>query len=257
LNIQLIALDLDGTLLRSDKLISERTVSALRRCKEKGIKIVLVTARSFLTSIYAKDAVSADLLVVNGGAEIRRGEETLFSLSLPKALAGEIISYAAALPSFYRVTAETDDGRFFVSGCTGRGGPWDYSNAEVRELKAPIDSDMYKLVVFLGDDSDRAALTERYSELAVFTYVGTEATFIAQSGAQKWNGLSIAADILGVSTENTVVFGDDAHDKEMIERCGVGVAMGNAIDSVKSAADFIAKTADDDGVAEWIETYLL
>ena len=257
MDIQLVALDLDGTLLRSDNSISERTIGALRRCRERGVKIALVTARSYQSTERINNMVSADLLVLNGGAEIRKDRETLFNLAMSNALADEVVAFASTLPSFYRVTADTSDGRYLVSSLSENNLSGDYLKAELFDFNNPIDSCVLKLVIHLRDEADRRALTGQYKELAIFTYVGTNATFVAQKGALKWNGLCLAAEMLGVSPDNTAVFGDDFHDKEMIERCGVGIAMGNAVAEVKESADYITDSTDDDGVATWLETHLL
>ncbi len=257
MNIRLIAMDLDGTLLQSDKSISKRTVDALLRCKEKGIKIALVTARSYHSSVRAKELVKADILVVNGGAEIRDGDKTLLSLTLQKELADEVIAFALKLPSFYRVTAETCDGRYLVSRAIEHGGKGDYTHAEQFDFTKPFETDMYKLVIYLKNQEDKNALKDRYPNLTIFPYVGTDASFVGHHDALKWSGLKRAAELLGIEPSEIVVFGDDAHDIEMIKKSGVGVAMGNAIDECKAAADVVTASTDDDGIAVWLENNLL
>ena len=60
-----------------------------------------------------------------------------------------------------------------------------------------------------------------------------------------------------VDINSFVAFGDDVNDIDMVQRCGIGVAVSNAIDAVKEVADYICDSNDDDGVAKWIELNLL
>ena len=73
----------------------------------------------------------------------------------------------------------------------------------------------------------------------------------------KWSGVKDMLELCGCSAEETAYFGDDHDDVEPIRMCGVGVAVSNAIDEVKAVADHIAESNDDDGVAKFIERYIL
>ena len=80
---------------------------------------------------------------------------------------------------------------------------------------------------------------------------------IMSRSVTKWNGVKDMLDICNISAEETAYFGDDYDDIEPIRMCGIGVAVANAIDEVKAVADHIAESNDDDGVAKFIERYIL
>lgn len=76
---------------------------------------------------------------------------------------------------------------------------------------------------------------------------------VMHKDSTKMNAIRKIAELLSVKIENIVAFGDDSNDIEMIRSCGIGVAVENAIDSVKQAADYICCNNDNDGVAKWIK----
>lgn len=291
--IKLIAVDLDGTLLTSDKSVSDRTIAALFRCKEKGIRLCFVTARGEKSSERAAGLCAADAMVTNGGALIRVDGEIIGEITLLPETANEIIDFAKTLPSFYRITLETPDGRYLVSkaieppssalqtGPSGRGtndrvasepsssalqtgrvasehgAKGDYSHAEQYDFSKPLSFDVLKMVIYIKDPAEREAFAERFSDFAVYRYVNTDASFIADRRVRKWNGLLTAATAMGIKAEEIATFGDDAHDIEMIERSGVGIAVGNALPEVRTAADDVTGSNDEDGVAQWLEAHIL
>ena len=75
---------------------------------------------------------------------------------------------------------------------------------------------------------------------------------IMAKGVNKLNGLRCILDKLGASLERVVFFGDDINDIELLKACGTGVAMGNAVDEVKSIADFVTTSNDEDGIAVFL-----
>ena len=75
--------------------------------------------------------------------------------------------------------------------------------------------------------------------------------------ATKWNGIQMMLEAVGISPKDAIYFGDDNDDIESLKKCGAGIAVANAIDTVKEAADEIVESNDEDGVAKWIERNLL
>ena len=75
--------------------------------------------------------------------------------------------------------------------------------------------------------------------------------------ATKWNGIRTVLEQIGLSPDDAVYFGDDEDDLESLSQCGQGIAVANAIDKAKTAADRITASNDEDGAARYIEKYLL
>ena len=80
---------------------------------------------------------------------------------------------------------------------------------------------------------------------------------IMHKGATKAKAIAELSRYWSISESEIVVFGDDVNDIDMLSSAGIGVAMGNAIDKVKAIADYICNDCDMDGVARWIEEYVL
>ena len=80
---------------------------------------------------------------------------------------------------------------------------------------------------------------------------------IMSTSATKWKGIKAMLDICHCSPDETIYFGDDQDDIEPIKMCGIGVAVDNGIDEVKDAADYIAGSNDSDGVANFLEHWIL
>ena len=93
---------------------------------------------------------------------------------------------------------------------------------------------------------------ERYPEFNAVTG-GINNIEISDSAATKGDAMMWLAERLGIDREQIVTFGDSENDITMIKMAGTGVAMGNALDEVKAAADAVTQTNDDDGVAIYLE----
>lgn len=121
----------------------------------------------------------------------------------------------------------------------------------------PTDGKVYKILV---SNERTDILPTVISSLTPDTYCTTAKGTLFQimsREATKMNGVRAMLAHFGVSTEEAVYFGDDHDDIEPIRACGVGVAVANAITEVISAADAVTESNDDDGVARYIEKYVL
>lgn len=116
-----------------------------------------------------------------------------------------------------------------------------------------------KINVFLADLSDKESLREELSSvegLAISSSMYNNLEINAEA-ATKGNALLWLADHLGIPREETMAFGDGENDISMLKAAGTGVAMGNASDHVKAAADEVTLTNEQDGVAAAIQTWIL
>jgi len=101
--------------------------------------------------------------------------------------------------------------------------------------------------------TDPAAVQQiatNYPMLDTLRYTGEDLYRFAHKGATKWNALKAIAVFYGINTCHFAAFGDDVIDLEMLENCGIGVAVPNAVDTVKAAAGYICDSNDNDGVAK-------
>ncbi len=114
-----------------------------------------------------------------------------------------------------------------------------------------------KITLEAEDPEVVEAIAREFPELDMLRYSGENLYRFADLEAEKWKALKTAAGHLGISTEDIAAFGDDTIDIEMLKNCGVGVAVENALETVKAAANQICPSNDSDGVARWLEENLL
>lgn len=255
-NVRLVVCDLDGTLLKSDKSISGYTVGVLERCRAQGIKIALATARSERGAIKVVSPFVPDFIISSGGAKITRGKEVLFSSKIPPEIVRDIIAMCRHFTGGKgEITVETDSGHY-----------WDYkvkpqestveSNCFYTDFK-DFDEPAYKVTAEHENEQHCREIVTKYPELTFSGYKGELWKRFALRGADKPNGVRRVCKYLGFTPFAAIAFGDDYNDVEMLKLCGTGVAMENAANEAKEAADFITTSNDNDGVAKFLEEKVL
>jgi len=248
--IKMIVTDLDNTLLRSDKSISEYTISTLERCREKGIRIAAATARSTKAASKFLARFDPDIFIGYGGAVSFAGEEVISRFDIPAEISFQLISRCLQEPEISYVNAINE-----TVAHTSRKDPFDPNLDHYKYYDFSQQSDISYLKVSLV--SSNPSVVERivsaFPMLDLLRYTGEDLYRIADRNAVKWNAVKAVAEHFGIDTEMVAAFGDDINDLDMIKNCGIGVAVRNAVDEVKSAAGFICDSNDNDGVAKWLE----
>jgi len=263
-------MDMDGTLLRGDKTVSARTAAVLRACEEKGVKMVLASGRGFESiRVYAERLGLRSPLVCANGARIEASPdgETLLEDCLPEEVSRRVceimlesgvyfVCYTRGIN--YHANAERPmrgqmpgaaPGRFTVQNVLDRA-------ALLREgVRRP-----YKYVAFTEDAPALARLRTALEASGLPVYLSSswhDNLEVMTKSANKGSALRFLSKAYGVPREETIAFGDERNDIEMIAYAGLGVAMGNASDTVKAAARLVAPTNEEDGVAAILEEYIL
>ncbi len=246
MKIDAIITDLDRTLLHTDKTISPYTAAVLRKCQNIGIKVMAATARPLRTAEPYCEIVDFDAMAVSNGARVICGNHrTEYSICQNSAV--RILRYLSHCHGF-PITAETGD-------CA-------YSNKPIEDYETIICDDLadiaeregvLKILVSLDDAETLRVVENGLTEDVYYTISNGRLIQIMSKSAAKWNGVREMLDMSGCSQENTVYFGDDYDDIEPIRMCGMGIAVSNAIDEVKSAADYVGESNDEDGVAKFLE----
>jgi phosphoglycolate phosphatase (TIGR01487 family) len=240
--IKLVALDMDGTLLNNKGQISEGNREAIRAAKEMGIFVVLSTGRSLTTSREHADALELDsYLVTVNGSEIWDPNRELVERNLVKS---EHIEWMWQLTQQYNT-------KF-----------WAISTIRNWHNEMPEDIHTLEWMKFgfnIKDDETRAIIFNELQakgefELSNSTLKNIE---VNSAGINKAKGLGIVCSRLGIEMKNVMAVGDSLNDLAMIKAAGVGVAMGNAQELVKESADWVTATNEEDGVAKAIQEWVL
>ena len=256
--ISAVFTDLDGTLFKSDKTVSQFTIDMLVKCRNKGIPVIIATARpERVVATYKELSMASALITLNGAC-----------IKLPN---NKVLSYGfkhdegiALLKKYLEhknlsITVETSAGIYGnVSipewGITGRD---DFVNVIAKE-------DLYKILISSQDKNicieDVVSQTIKSLGLDESVYYSVAEGWLYQimsRNTTKWNGAKAVLRELGVEPEAAIYFGDDNDDLECVSNMGLGVAMGNGVESVLKAAKEIAPTNDEDGVGVTLQKYLL
>ena len=250
-DIKMIVTDLDNTLLRTDKTISDYTAQTLNKCREKNIKIVFATARPARVAQY--DKFSPDAVIADNGAVIDCRGKIVNKINISNKTLNLLIKELISSDNVIHITVET--GEYLLTNYTGE--PWDAHANKWKLIYNDFSSEMKetatKLAVEYKDISWLKNLMKNYPDLHLYENTGEPWSQIMHISSTKQNAVKILADYYNYDLSEVAAFGDDYNDVEMLRECGVGVAVANAIDEAKAAADFICESNDNDGVAKWVE----
>ena len=266
----IIALDLDGTLTNSEKNITPRTFDALMKAQREGVRLVLASGRpTFGIAALANQLQLADyggyVLSYNGGRIIDWCKKTvIFSQVVDQKLVPILYDFAekAQLPIVTylpdAILASKNEGEYLAEEARINGMPVVVAQNFVEEAmqiaggstKFLIPGDP-ELLIQLESDM-KAALSE---QMEVFR----SAPFFLElppKGIDKAQSLQRLLTHLGLERESLMAFGDGFNDLLMIQFAGQGVAMANAVEEVKSIADFVTTSNEEDGIAHALEQLL-
>lgn len=270
--IKIIFLDLDGTLLTTEKTLSPATRAALDRAAAAGIHIVPCTGRLYrgIPQEIRELPCVRYAAVVNGAQIYDAAEEKILCRTeIPQEKAERLYDYFETLPAIYDC---------YMDG-------WGYMRADhyarideyildpkiaalARRTRKPLEDfrghmrreggPLQKVQVFFNDPERRRLelkrLTEGFPEMSVTSSLPFNIEINIRE-ASKGEALRFLCRHLGIAERDSMAFGDGSNDASMLLAAGIGVAMGNSDEEALAAADYITDTNDSDGVAKAIERF--
>lgn len=266
---KLLVLDVDGTLLNSEKKITSRTTAALLKVQQMGVRIVLASGRSThglrpLAKALDMHHNGGFMLSYNGGQIINvQTEELLFE----KRINPEMIPYLEkkaternlALFTYHQdtiLTNQADNEHVQQEALLN-----DMKIVQVDNLAQAINFSPCKCMLVSDDEQALIGLEEHWHRRlnGVLDVYRSEPYFleVVPCFINKANTLGILLETLGIKTEEMIAIGDGVCDYSMIQLAGLGIAMGNAQDSVKACADVVTASNDEDGVAVAVENAII
>ena len=254
MSIKMIVTDLDGTLLRTDKTISEYTKTILCKCREAGVKLVYATGRGGSALWVAPSELFDGKITINGSVA-KIGDDIVYSRLIPYQTARPVL--LACDKQGIRMTSEAD-GMHYSNFAVSDFWPW-LTNFQVVDF-AQHEMDAGKLYSPAPTPEETAFIEQLLPEelWAVMTHDATgNLLSIMHKEATKAKAVAELARLWGISPSEIVAFGDELNDLDMLAYAGTGVAMGNGLDEVKAVADYVCGTNDNDGVARWLEENVL
>ncbi len=273
MDYKLICIDMDGTLLSDKKTVSERNLRAIRLANEKGVRIAVCTGRIFTSAEYFSNllGVKSPVIAANG-AYIREKDrdDVVYNATIGAKKCKKLLSVFKRFdiyPHFY-----TNDKIFTENSI--------YSSRFYEEANKKLSKDKQIKVVTVKDWDE---VFKKY-ETEIFKGIGVNADLekirkakislrdmnefevvsshfdnfeVTNKGVTKGNAVKILANYYEIKSEQVICIGDSENDLSMIKYAGLGIAMGNADESVKEAAKYITDTNNCDGVAKAIEKFVL
>lgn len=256
-NVRFIISDLDQTLLHQDKKISEYSLSILKRCQAQGLLIGFATARSEIAVRELSPNFWPDIIISSGGASARVGEKVLFRCVMPAIRSDEFISIVANSPKVSKITAHVDEGVYWSQEDGGHR-PAGYAHHRYVDFRKAFGRDLFCMSIATKDDAWMQETASAFPEFEFLSYTGEHLYRFAQKGADKIAALREIAKALSLQMNEIIAFGDDVNDLGLMEECGRGIAVSNAVDLVKKTADVVLPLSnEEDGPAHFIEENIL
>lgn len=254
MNPKMILSDLDGTLICSDGSISERTKLTLKSCQNKGIYVVIATARYWIGAERYIEEVQPDYEITTDGTLIHRHGEQIYSCNLEMEDTNQIIQDILARDDKTEITVAAGHRVFWNSKHISESEK--LYKAIYCDYQKPLSCRANKIVAALPDNETALEIANK-NHCRLQSYRGENWYAFLPEMAGKVQAIRELAKILNISLNEIVAFGDDKNDMEMLKMCGIGVAVDNAISDVKDIADSVTLSNDEDGVAEWLSKNVL
>jgi hypothetical protein len=274
-DIKIIALDMDGTCLNEKSVMNEHTREAVQRANDLGYIVVPATGRGFeelLTETFPIKNIRY-VISANGAilTEVKTGRQLRKKL-IPCDIAEEIARNLPKENTCIYVHRD-DDENSHVMACTNRAF-YDKHFAQQKNWPKYDDvvhdglenyihregQDVVKMGIWFTDMEEfEKSRNKIHSIFPTINCVQGAPSLLefTHGDASKGQALEALTTILGLERSNVCAIGDNGNDLSMIQFARVGVAMGNAIESVKSRADYITGTNEEDGVADFLEKFML
>lgn len=249
--IKMIVTDLDETLLKTDKTVSQYTIDIIKKVRNQGIRFIFATARGSST----KNLISYELFdgyVLMNGAKAYINNRLVYDKTIPANIFIPLLQNLSN--NNLKVAAE-------INGVH-------YANFNVKEKWSYIDNFVITDYRGVAGGADKLyAIIESPHQVDLINSILPGGLYlnVSRDGlamvmneeATKINGILKIADEFNISKDEIIAFGDDINDKGMLLNCGLSVAMGNAIENIKGITDYICDVNDKDGVARWVEKNIL
>lgn len=255
-NKRILLFDLDGTLLRNDKTLSEYTLEILSKCRRQGHLIGISTSRSEHNCLGFLREMKPDILISSGGALIRANGKTFCS----SFSAGETKSFIETARNICgkdcEITVDTLDAHYwnYKTNPTEQDKSWGGSiYTDFKDFKY----EALKICVEIPNPNLAQELCEHFSEYDSQRFSDGDWYKFTKSGITKEKAILAVCEACHMEVSEIVAFGDDYADIGMLRMCGTGIAMGNAIQEVKDIADDITLSNEEDGVAVYLEKWII
>ena len=269
---KMIGLDLDGTLLKDDKSIDAKTKEYLETLSANGVHIVPITGRP-LSGVpdCVRNIKGVDYIISNNGTKtlLNSTNETLFSLAMDNATSKRVIESVRQTGAIFEVFLNHygycekfvfDHYKEVYTG-TVLGDYIFSSRKQVDSLLTLFDdknAEADEIFIICKDNDDREIIKAQTDKISGIQYCMLADRFleITKNGTDKGTALEMLCNHLKIGLDKVIAFGDGENDLQFLNKAGTAVAMGNATDSVKSQADIVTDTNNNQGVLKALKNLI-
>ncbi len=272
MNIKLVAIDMDGTLLNDYGEVSDATIEALKAAQRKNVEIVISTGRVLKSALYfaEKLGLKSYTIASNGAIIADRDLNIIYNSPIDNQTIKTVVEVAEQENIYFHFYNEnTYFSNKYISEIDK------YYNSSKERLKGQNinfelfddideiinrkDLNIYKFL-FIDDDLDKLnKVRERLREIegVNISKSGFNNIELTRRDVSKGQALQYVSNLLGIDKSEIMSIGDNDNDISMLEKAGISVAMGNAERAIKEIADFVTKTNNEDGVAYAFRKFIL
>lgn len=253
---KLVAFDIDGTILDSNKRPLESTLEALRQLRQAGHFVTLATGRSrYLAREVIRELAFENYILCNGAAAFVSHQQ-VFKQTLPIEALETLIADCTA-KNIDTALIQLDQAKRLTSFNLAQVEEAMHSFGSTAPLLGALEAqdDVYQALAYFEAHQDEQFIG-KYPEFQFVRWHEKCVDVIPAAGSKAATILNVA-NYFGINQSDIISFGDGLNDKEMIREAGIGVAMGNAQEVIKSQADLITKDNDHDGIWEALKTLKL
>lgn len=271
--IKLLCMDMDGTLLNTKGEISKRNIETIKRAHEKGVKVTICTGRIFTSARYYADLIGIKVpIIATNGSYIREKDrdEIIYKSVLGKRKCEDILKVLKKyeiFPHFNTPDIVFTEKIIYSSQSYAN---MNKSLPKNRQIEIQVVEDWTDIFnkyeeeilkcICIDENMEKvkAAKKELQSNKELEVVSSRMDNFeVMSNGVSKGRAVEVLAGFYNIKQNEIMCIGDNENDISMIRYAGIGVAMGNAEEFVKDAANYITATNDDDGVAKAIEKLIL
>lgn len=270
---KLICIDMDGTLLNSSGIISDRNMEAIKSAHEKGVNVTICTGRVFTSAAYYGHLIGVKVpIIALNGAYIKEKDKdkVVYKSILGKDNCRKILHVLNKYDIYPHFNAPdivfTQKIIYSSSGYTKMNESlpdnWKINIQVSEDWDSVFEKYGDEIVKCIAVDDNLEKIKKAKEELSKYEEVEVVSSWynnfeVMSKGVSKGRAVEVLAGFYNISKDEVMCIGDNENDISMIKYAGLGVAMGNAEEKVKKYADFVTASNDEDGVAVAIEKFIL
>ncbi|WXR60613.1 Cof-type HAD-IIB family hydrolase [Peptostreptococcaceae bacterium AGR-M142] len=261
MNYKMVVVDMDMTLLNSNHEITNKTKNIIKKVRQKGIKVVLASGRSYISMLdYAKDlGIEDEIISLNGGVITDIKENNMIKEDyLDEEKYIRLMENLEKTDYSYMIFNANE--QYYERNYCKEKIDWIKSISKVKLIELQDYKNVLKPIKLgfqINEENDYNNLV-KLPNLNYFKVIKTGYNFveIVKKDTSKWSAVEFLREKYNIDSKEIIAIGDSENDLEMIKNSGLGIAMKNAYDNIKDISDYVTDTNDNNGVAKALEKFI-